>query len=49
MFRELLVRHQGPKQVGVDVLNLYRESKDRCVFVGLYCDDWKDVFVNTRL
>jgi hypothetical protein len=40
MFRALLVPHQGPKQVGVDVLNHYCDSNEACVFVGLHCDNW---------
>ena len=41
MFRVLLVHHQGSKQLGVDVLNYYCDSKEGCIFIGLHCDNWK--------
>jgi len=41
MFRALLVHHHCPKQVGVDVLNHYCDSNERCVFIGLHRFKWK--------
>jgi len=41
MFRALLVHHQGPKRVGVDVSYHYCDSNEGRVFVGLHCDNWK--------
>jgi len=41
MFGSLKFHHQGPKQLGVDVLNHYCDSNEGCVFVGLHRDKWK--------